>query len=253
MNNAIATVLFSGGSDSTLCAAQTAEKFGKIELITYKRASYTGLTRIEKSQYYIASLKKVYGDKNIEQIIIDYQDLFSHIFFYDFDRDMKKYGMHLSIFVCMACKLAMHTKTIIYNIKNNIKHTADGSFHGQDHSPEQMSDILIQLKNFYSKYGVEFSYPVYFFPNKDDIQKELFKRGIALTEHFKHKKLSTTDSYIFHKNQPACYLGIIAGGYSKFIFGPLWGKKKREEMALEYYNEKQKIAEIYLEKELSRF
>ncbi|MBI5416579.1 hypothetical protein HZA55_01300 [Candidatus Poribacteria bacterium] len=240
------TVLFSGGSDSTLCAALMAEKFKKIKLLTYTRAPLTGLTRVEKSQFYIPALKKVFGNENIIQETIDYQKLFSKIFFDNFEKDSKKYGMHLSIFVCMACKLAMHSLTIIYNLKHNIKNTADGSFHGQDHSPEQMSDILMQLKKLYADYGIDFSYPVYFYQNKNDIQKELYKRGIAETDSFVQKKMSTSDSYLYHKNQPACYLGIIAGGYSKFIFGPLWGSKARESLALEYYFEKLEIAKKYI-------
>ncbi len=249
-NNNSCTVLFSGGSDSTLCASLMAEKFIKVTLLTFTRKAYSGFTRLEKSKFYLPSLQKIYGKKNIIQEIVDYHPLFSFIFFYNFENDLKKYGMHLSIFVCMACKLAMHTLTIIYNIKHNIKYTADGSFHGQDHSPEQMSDILLELKKFYTDYGIEFSYPIYFYQNKNAIQKELFKRGIAETEFFSQKKLSTSDSYLYHKNQPACYLGIIAGGYSKFVFGPLWGAKTREELALQYYYEKLKVAKEYLGKEL---
>ncbi len=63
--------------------------------------------------------------------------------------------------VCVACKLAMHTRSVIYCIEHFIPLLVTGYSIKQDYYPEQTRVFMEKIADFSSHFGVKTSFPVY--------------------------------------------------------------------------------------------
>ncbi len=164
-------VLYSGGTDSTLAAAISAERFRKIHLVTYDRF---GLFETENTRGAAQDLMKRFGKDRIRHEILRYDGLFRFTSYENYLANLYKHRFFL-LSTCGLCKLAMHVRTIVYCIDNKIKHACDGANKGMDLFPAQMECVLKELKELYGRFGISYSNPVFNYepPEEDDfIEKE---------------------------------------------------------------------------------
>ena len=174
MQNAIskkeeAVLLFSGGRDSSLAAVRLIDMGYEIHLLTFDNGAIEGIAR---SNLRLAEFSEKIKRKIITRKIINCKDLFKKIALFDIEKDFDYFKTNL---VCMGCKMAMHTISLNYCIKNDIKVIADGYTYYQREWPEQMPKAIEEIRKFHSKYGIQYISPVY-----DIISKENAKEKLAL-------------------------------------------------------------------------
>ena len=234
-----ATVLFSGGSDSTLTASLYAERGFHVHLITYRHR----IMRFEeKCLHSLASLREKHGDR-FTHSFVNMNPLFDRLFFKPLAADLKRWGTYAMPMCCGSCKLAMHVCTIVYNRRHGIRLAADGSnIELSELFPEQMPAVLALYGELYARYGLSHATPVFDVRRSDH---ELFARGVTKRRDYKQQ-------VIVYSNQHSCFAGTLLHAYTLGLAVPLFGRSSEPETAERYV--RVKIDEVvipYLDEELS--
>ncbi len=176
------TLLFSGGVDSTMAACRLAEEHEQVHLLSFENGY--GHYKMNRTTRRAEEVKCRYPGK-VTHSIISIQDLFEQMVVNTLEEDYKKYG---SGFIwCMGCKLAMHTRAIIYNVEHEIYRIADGSSFATAEMVEQMPLSVAKIRSFYCEYGFAFSNPVYTDKREDSIKalKRMgFRQGLRIGDRF---------------------------------------------------------------------
>ena len=157
--NSDIVVLFSGGTDSTLAAALCAEKFRKVRLVTYSRM---GIASVENSRINAESLMEKFGKEKISHEIINVDELFKHISYENFLKNLFKHGF-MNLSTCGLCKLSMHVRTVKYCVDNEVKFVCDGANSGMTMFPDQMKPVIEKLQEMYKLFGIRYENPVFDF------------------------------------------------------------------------------------------
>ena len=182
LDNKQVSLMFSGGLDSTTAAINLARDYDKVHLLTY----YNGYGHfyIKNSQKRAKELSRKISGK-FTHSIISIEDLFKEIVINKLPEDYLEYK---SGFIwCLGCKMCMHTRSIIYNLQNNIRFMADGSSADSDEMVEQMALSVSLIAMFYEKYQINYFVPVYKQTRKEKIKvlKELnFRMGLQIGDRF---------------------------------------------------------------------
>ena len=176
------TLLFSGGVDSTMAACTLAEQHDHVHLVSYKNGY--GHYKMERTQRRAEEVAQRYPGK-VTHSLISIQELFEQMVLSTLEEDYRRHG---SGFIwCMGCKLAMHTRTIIYNVENAIYRAADGSSFATSEMVEQMPVSVAKIRGFYCEYGFAFQNPVYTVKREDSIaelKRRGFRQGIRIRDRF---------------------------------------------------------------------
>lgn len=232
------SVLFSGGSDSTLTASILSERFKHVHLLTYRHAAIRAEDKCLKS---VEKLRDAHGHDRFSHQIIDVSALMKKIYLKPLATDLKNYGTYALPMCCGSCRLSMHIATIQYNQKHQIKFAADGS--NQELSnlfPEQMKSSLALYRDLYKRFGIRYGNPVFRVNRSDHV---LFDRGVT------HKRDYKTE-HVVYSNQHSCAAGVLLYGYTLGISLPVKGKSSDEAIASKYLAEKiEKYAIPFLEGE----
>ena len=102
---------------------------------------------------------------------IDMGRLFQGLWLDHYEELMPRYnGKNL---VCVACKVAMHTRAIIYCIENFIPHLVTGYAKRQEYYPEQTPAFMGKIADFSNSFGVRTHFPVY-----EDLEDEMVTRHL---------------------------------------------------------------------------
>ncbi len=102
---------------------------------------------------------------------LDMGRLFQGLWLDRYEELMPRYnGKNL---VCVACKVAMHTRAIIYCIENFIPHLVTGYARRQEYYPEQTPVFMEKIAEFSSWFGIRTHFPVY-----EDLEDETITRHI---------------------------------------------------------------------------
>ena len=102
---------------------------------------------------------------------LDMGRLFQGLWLDRYEELMPRYnGKNL---VCVACKVAMHTRAIIYCIENFIPHLVTGYAQRQEYYPEQTPVFMEKMSDFSSSFGVRTHFPVY-----EDLEDEMITRHL---------------------------------------------------------------------------
>ena len=230
------SILFSGGSDSTLAAAYCCQQFKKVHLLTFH---HSGMSYSEKSKVNVKRLQEKFGEDRITHKLIEIEETFQKLYYRNYLRNLKNYGTFLAAATCNICQLAMHTQTIIYNLKNNIHFTCDGYKEEKKHVYVIMSKQGKKLlKEFYGKYGMNYDNPIYDILRTD---WELYDLGITPKRNvkFPYEKLEYTA-------QHSCFHGILTNAYILGYFYPLH-RGINSSKWIEYLKEKLETAKKYIE------
>ena len=168
-----ATILFSGGVDSTMASILVAQDFEKMTLLTYK--GMIGVILYGFSKHHVKVLQKRFGKDRIVHKFINICDLWKKIVLDDVEKDYEKYRSDMVW--CIGCKMTMHTRTIIYNLEHGITTTFDGSIREQNYYVDQLPESVEQIKNYYNEFGLTFSTPIYETGTRAKILGELKEAG----------------------------------------------------------------------------
>jgi hypothetical protein len=231
-----ASVLFSGGSDSTLAAAWCAERFDKVHLLNFH---HSGMHSVGKSSVNVERLRKKYGEGKFVFKVLDIEEPFRTLYYKDYSSDLRRYGTFLAAATCNICQLAMHVETVVYAVQNDIGFACDGYKREKERVYIVMSQKGIGLlKGFYAKYGIQYENPVYDVFRTDWV---LYDLGITSKRDvkFPYERLS-------YEAQHSCFHGILTNAY---IFGyhyPL--HLDGDNCWLEYFKKKLELAEDYVNK-----
>jgi len=149
LKNKQSVILYSGGTDSTCVVFMKANEYETILLLSYERF---GIFNVNKLKNVFGKNKFVVKRINVDKIykIVAYKNYFLNLFKYKF----------FNLAVCTLCKLAMHIRTVIYCIENNIDTVFDGA-NKYAVTTDQSEDIISTIKNLYSDFNISYSAPVY--------------------------------------------------------------------------------------------
>lgn len=162
-----AVLLFSGGRDSSLAAVRLIEMGYEIHLLTFDNGAIEGIAR---SNLRLGEFNEKIKKKIITRKIINCKELFKKIALFDIEKDIESLKTNL---ICMGCKMAMHTISVNYCLKNDIKVIADGYTYYQREWPEQMPKAIEEIRDFHDKYGIEYINPVYDIKSKENAKEKL--------------------------------------------------------------------------------
>lgn len=241
-----ATIFYSGGTDSTATAILAKDIYRKIHLITFDRGLAYGMASAERPRKYADKLIEKFGADKFCHKIISISDIFKILFADDFKGYLKKYRAHMMGLFCPACRIAMHTQAIIYNLENKIPVMIDGSTAEQ--AFEQSPEILQEYRRLDLEYGVKYSNPIYCAGDKHARQKLLYDNGISDHEKFRYAMLGgTSDGLMFHKTQPTCVFAPFVGAYYRFLYN-LFGHSEEQEKTeeVEFAKERKGSARQYI-------
>lgn len=229
-------VLFSGGSDSTL-AALVCKHFKKVHLLTFH---HSGMLDFEKASVNARKLQKKFGEEKFVHKYISIEELYKKLYRDSYLSDLNKYKCYIVACSCYACQLAMHIKTIIYALENNVGIACAG--YKQEKAPVWffMSEKGIkEIESLYEEYGLRLLNPVYHIVRTD---WALFDLGITSKRDvkFPYEKIDFSA-------QHSCRNGILVNAYIQGYYIPLLGRKANESIATQYFREKTKIAKNYIQ------
>ncbi len=220
-----AAVLFSGGTDSTLAAAQMLEEFDRVTLLTFDPGY---LLFINNTKVHAKKLAAHFGEDRVTHLILDIRHYIKDILGGDPVEDIKEYGFNLSSLVCLGCRLSMHAFAITWCLENQVPYLADGSIRAQSTIPEQMETVIRRNRRFYSQvYGIHHFSPIY---EESESDQRLDELGISGKRKLKKQ-------FILFDTQATCVFGVPADVYGRLFYGKLVGDT-READSEQYCAEK---------------
>lgn len=249
MNEDEVTVLYSGGTDSTLAAALMCMRFRKVRLLTYRTSV---MSHLENTKLNVKLLQKKFGRDKITHELIDSDKIFRMLYRGNYLQDVKKYKTYLSACLCFSCNLSWHVKTIIYDIENNIHFTCDGERYEKPPLwAELMPEVLQMVRDLYKEYSITYENPVYNIKRTD---WKLFELGITSEKNVKLDSFSrvvkgySRDPWKrWHATQQHCSGGIVGALFLSCYFVPLYGQKVNEKIGIEYYKDKIDVCRKHIE------
>jgi len=228
-----ASVLYSGGTDSTFAAWLVAQKVRRITLLTFDPGY---IFFVENSRRHAEALKKALGADRVEHKIIPIGPVIKKILFGEMKNDLAKYGFNLTALVCLGCRLSMHTAAIIHNLENGIPVIADGSIRKQSDIPEQLQSFIRQnRRQLWERYGIRHYSPIY---NESHSDQRLDATGLS-------DKTALKKQFILFDTQPTCVFGVPADVYARLFYGGLSGPA-REVDTFEYSRQKYPLIHEHL-------
>jgi len=179
-----ASILFSGGPDSTLAALYALEKFDRVHLLTF----HHHLMNLTGRQVAVSEeLIEIYGKDRIITHLETIDRLYKKCYFTGMTKYICRYRTFYIPWLCGSCKMAMHFKTIDYNMKHNITKTYDGvNIESASYFPAQSLNYIKVFKNICTSYGMQYDCPVY---NINETDKETTKYGLKTTKDTKKKHI----------------------------------------------------------------
>ncbi len=173
--------MFSGGVDSTTAALMLAEQFDRVHLLTWGNGH--GHYRLGRTRRRVAELRRHSGDRFVHTLE-SISDLFADLM----PAPEEEFDRYRSGFIwCLGCKIAMHTRSVLYNLEHDIKEIADGSSRSTGEMVEQMLLSTFMIRDFYSRYGIRYRTPVYTMSREKEIallKAKGFRLGFRVGSRF---------------------------------------------------------------------
>lgn len=215
-----AAVLFSGGTDSTLCAVRTLDMADSIELLTFQPGFVFFLDNARKGA---AALIDRYGPERVRHSMIAIDETNRRFLFDRWRELLGRYGFHMTSLVCLGCRLSMHAAALAHCLEHGIPLLTDGSIRVQADIPEQMEEVLRRNRAHYAeRYGITCRSPIYDEPRSD---RKLWDMGLAPRKNLKGQ-------FIFFETQATCPFGVTADVYARIFYGKAMGDERlRNSMA----------------------
>lgn len=220
-----ASILFSGGPDSTLAVLHALERFDRVHLLTFHHSL---MSQMGKHTVVARELQEKYGSDRVVTHEETINDLYRTFYFTDISKLLPRYRTFYIPWMCGACKMAMHTLAIRYDLKHGIGITYDGANReSEPYFPSQTRTYLGVLKDLYRSYGIEYDNPVF---EIDSTDKETERYGLVTTKN-------TKQEHVYFSTQHTCYIGLLIHAHSRLYYRPFRGKQltaKNAEKLLSY-------------------
>ena len=163
--NRKALVLFSGGSDCTLAAAQVAQKneFDELLLMTYE---VPVSCMDENSKRNIPSLQKAFPDVRFPHVMLPAGRVIDKVITERKLPFVLKHGF-IEASLCLHCRLGMHVRTIMYCLDNGIDTVIDGSNITMALWVDQTRKGIELVDKLYGAFGITAKHPVFWYAGDD--------------------------------------------------------------------------------------
>ncbi|MCX7429009.1 MAG: hypothetical protein NTW96_25705 [Planctomycetia bacterium] len=213
------SVLHSGGSDSTLAAIYALDRAERVHLLRY---SHCMMFMTDKPRKVVEDMKRVFGPDRIVEHYEPIDKLFWTCYVTGIRSRLFRYRTFYVPWVCGACKMAMHFRTLAYNKTHGIRLTYHGANRASaSYFPDQTLSYEAIVKNLYAQYGMGYESPVY------DIQEadvETEKYGLVVTHNTKRE-------HLFYSTQFTCFTGVFVHAHSRLYYRLFRGKDRSERLA----------------------
>jgi len=126
--------------------------------------------------------------------------------------------------ICGACKVAMHQKTIALCKREKIGTLYCGA-HEESAAifPAQMEAVIDDTKEFYARHDVTYESPVYRMGRTDH---KLHEMGIT-------EKRNLKDQHVIYSTQHSCVLGMVLHAHSRLYYHRIHGVDRYQRLAHE--------------------
>lgn len=231
-----ATVLFSGGSDSTLAAALLLKdkRFEKLHLLTFH---HSAMKYVDKSTVNLRRLERRFGKDKIVHRLLDIEEIFRELYYGNYLKDLRHHGVFLAAAACNVCQLAMHVCTGIYNLQNGISFAYDGYKKEKEHVYVIMSEEGREImQKFYEGYGITYGNPVLNILRTD---WKLYDLGVTPSKNVKFPY-----EHLDYEAQHSCYQGLLTNLYILSYHYNLFHRAETD--WIEYLREKVERAKNYI-------
>ncbi len=154
---------------------------------------------------------------------LDMGRLFQGLWLDHYEDLMPRYG-HKNL-VCVACKLAMHTKAILYCIEHNITFLYVGYTKKQGFYPEQTQVFMSKLQAFSKNFGITTLFPLYdAFDSKDIARHLLEDYGLPSTGGGERKCLFCQTKTTATEAEIGAYLDDMLSNTAQYLEHKLAGR-----------------------------
>ena len=254
-----AAVLYSGGSDSTLAAAQALEEFDKLHLLTFSRF---GIFNIERAQVNVRKLAARYGADRFEHHQIDIDRLFQRVSYDRYLSTLRRHGF-LVLSTCGLCKLAMHLRALLFCLDRDVNVIIDGANRAMDIYPAQMKRVIERMQGMYGHFDIDYRTPVFDYDGPSEMQFLATGDEDGGSASFWNKEdqaggkdadLDTTDRELYemgifdaprtkgtatdHAMQPRCFQFILFRIFVHWYYLPYKEYEDYEGNTVAFYDEK---------------
>ncbi len=213
------SILFSGGPDSTLAALHALDECDRIHLLTYHHSL---MSLMGKHNTVTQELQQKFGEDRVIAHEEEIGDLYKKTYWTQWSRRFPKYRTFYVPWMCGGCKLAMHWKTIQYNLKNEIGKTYDGaSTESAPLFPAQTREYIDVMKTLYARYGMEYDAPIWAEGSTDE---QCVQRGITSLKN-------TKKEHVVFSTQHSCMVGLAIHAHARFYYHPFHGRKRMSAIA----------------------
>ncbi|MBN1591939.1 MAG: hypothetical protein JW941_01675 [Candidatus Coatesbacteria bacterium] len=230
------SLMFSGGLDSTVTALTLADDFEKVHLLTYNRGY--GHWLVGRSKVRVPELEKHLEREAFTQFGASVKDLFRKVVLDSFVADFKRYKA--LFIVCVGCKMAMHARSVIYNLEHGIPYVSDGASEATAWMPDQMPVTLAEYRRLHEDYGLTYTNPVYHFGTREKARETLREAGLSMGRRIADRDFGT---------QPICLFGDVITIFREFM---KVGLPLKEESIVEFMRAKRPILDDYIKQYFTR-
>jgi tRNA(Ile)-lysidine synthase TilS/MesJ len=230
-------ILFSGGKDSVALYAFAA--LGKCHDIPSPRTIHlihmsNGVSRFRKEpSRRIKTVKKLLAKQASpnqplpESVFIDLDvtHLFQELWLDRYEALMPEYGG--KNLVCVACKLAMHTRAVIFCHEHSVPNLLVGMAKKQSHLPEQSEPFMERMIAMSERFGIITRFPLYEALDDDETTVHFLKdHGLPAFGGGKSDCLFSRTLTTANVDHTASYIDDMMPSLIQYIEGRLDGKIK---------------------------
>ncbi|MBN1197113.1 MAG: hypothetical protein JXA62_06875 [Candidatus Aminicenantes bacterium] len=207
---------FSGGIDSLYAAHYLAGQYDRVHLLTFDKGYLHIL--LKANQPNIELLQSLHGKDKITHQVMDIRHLFKEMAVRDYKETSKEFGKEAAW--CMPCRASMALASVIYALDHDIPVFTDGA--NWEQAPDgkkilvtgdNFPEFLSMIKDFASRFHVEYLPVVYDLNTREDRRRELQRLGAKIDFNSMNRTgkspLDVFNPKFYSRVQPMCLSGYL--------------------------------------------